>query len=84
MAWIETVDEADATGELAEFYGKYVDGGLLPGKVDLIWKVHSLHLEGMKAHEAVYFAVMRGTPTFTAGEREMVATVVSVINDCHY
>ncbi len=84
MAWIETIDEEDAEGELAEFYAKYLNAGLVPGKVDLIWKAHSLHLAGMRAHEALYFAVMKGTPTFSAGEREMVATVVSVVNDCHY
>lgn len=84
MAWIKTIDEENAEGELAAYYQKYINAGLVRGKVDFIWKIHSLHVTGLKAHEALYFAVMEGTPTFSTGEREMVATVVSVVNDCHY
>ena len=84
MAWIKTIDENSAQGAVAEFYKKYINQGLVPGKLDNIWKAHSLHVPVMRAHEAIYLAVMKGTPTLSAGEREMVATVVSVINSCHY
>jgi alkylhydroperoxidase family enzyme len=52
--------------------------------VDNVLKIHSLHPEGLHAHFAVYGAAMKGTATLPKADREMIAVVVSRINDCHY
>ena len=81
-AWIETVNEADAAGELEALYGKILDPQT--GKVDHVLRVHSLHPAGLSAHIAVYRAAMAGTAGLRKVEREMVAVVVSKTNGCHY
>ena len=82
MAWIETIDEDEARGPLAELYRRVSDPG--GGRVDHIMKVHALHPDGLAAHFGLYGAVMRGTRTLPKSERELIALVVSVINGCHY
>ncbi len=47
-------------------------------------QVHSLHPAGLRAHFELYRAVMRGTPTLPAVDRELIALVVSQRNGCHY
>ena len=81
-SWIRTIDEADATGELAALYARVTDSG--SGRVDNIMKVHSLHPAGLAAHFELYRTVMRGSPTLPTVDREMIALVVSVVNECHY
>ena len=78
MAWIEVIDEGDAEGPLAAIYER------LGGKADNILKIHSLHPESLDAHLAVYENIMYGKSPLSRMEREMVAVVVSVANDCHY
>ncbi len=81
-AWIETVDEAEAVGELEQLYGQVLDPET--GKVDHVLKVHSLHPAGLSAHVAIYRAAMAGTRGLRKVDREMVAVVVSKANGCHY
>ena len=82
MAWIEIVDEDQAGSDLKELYEPIVD--TQTGRVDEILRVHSLHPAGLAAHTALYEYAMRSTPTLRKVEREMIALVVSEINDCHY
>jgi alkylhydroperoxidase family enzyme len=82
MAWIEITDEPDATGKLRELYERMVDPD--HGRVDTILRVHSLHPEGLRTHYELYREVMTGTKTLRKVEREMIALVVSIINECHY
>ena len=82
MAWIHTIHEDDAVGELKKLYESVVDPRT--GRVDNVMKIHSLHPEGLNAHLAVYRAAMNGTATLRRADREMIAVVVSKINDCHY
>jgi len=46
--------------------------------------VHSLNPRGMAAHQALYESAMAGTATLRKVERELIALVVSLENDCHY
>jgi alkylhydroperoxidase family enzyme len=46
--------------------------------------VHSLHPAGLRAHFQLYRTVMRGTRGLPAVDREMVALVVSRLNQCLY
>jgi alkylhydroperoxidase family enzyme len=82
MAWIETIEESEAEGRLAELYAGMLDPE--QGRVDNILKAHSLHAAGLEAHFLLYRAVMKETPTLAKAEREMIALVVSRINGCHY
>jgi alkylhydroperoxidase family enzyme len=82
MAWIEVVDEREASARLPDLYGPMADP--VYGRVDNILQIHSLHPEGMRAHWSLYREVMTGTPTLPKVDRELIALVVSAINDCHY
>jgi alkylhydroperoxidase family enzyme len=82
MAWIEMVEEPEATGVLGELYERTTDPEY--GRVDNILRIHSLHPEGFRTHYELYREAMTGTRTLRKVEREMIALVVSVINDCHY
>ena len=81
MAWIEVIDEGDATGKLAAFYEKYVEAW---GGVDNIIKIHSLNVKSMRTHYDLYAHLMRGRSDLSRTQREMIAVVVSDINRCHY
>jgi alkylhydroperoxidase family enzyme len=82
VAWIEVIDERNAGGRLADLYAPMADPAY--SGVDNILQIHSLHPEGMRTHWELYREVMTGTPTLRKVDREMIALVVSVINDCHY
>lgn len=82
MAWIEIIDEEQAGSDLRDLYDPIVDAET--GRVDEILRIHSLHPAGLAAHTALYRSVMHSTPTLRKVEREMIALVVSEINDCHY
>jgi alkylhydroperoxidase family enzyme len=82
VAWIDVMDEGTADGRLSELYAPMVDP--IYGRVDNILQIHSLHPEGLRTHWELYREVMTGTPTLRKVDREMIALVVSVINDCHY
>ena len=81
MAWIEMIDEEDATGRLKTLYDKYTEPW---GGVDNILKIHSLSPRSMKAHFDLYAQLMRGRSELSKAQREMIAVVVSAINQCHY
>ena len=82
LAWIEIIDELGASGRLRELYEGVIDPEY--GRVDTILRIHSLHPEGLRTHYELYREVMTGTPTLRKVDREMIALVVSVINECHY
>lgn len=82
MAWIETIDEGAARGPLKELYARMLDPG--SQRVDNVLKIHALHPAGLAAHWSVYRAAMAGTRGLRKVERELVAVLVSTINDCHY
>ena len=80
MAWIHWIDEADATGPLQKFYDKYTtEQGL-----DHILKIHSLNPRSLDDHVRLYAHLMRGPSGLSRAEREMIAVVVSKINNCFY
>lgn len=81
MAWIRTVDEADATGAVKKYY----DGNKRSwGGVDNIIKAHSLNPSALRALMTFYNGVMHGDGELSLGRREMVAVTVSQLNECHY
>ena len=82
IAWIETVPEAGATGELKRAYRRASDAK--SGKVDHIMKIHSLHPASLIDHLHLYKTLMFGDSPLTRAQREMIGVVVSAINRCEY
>jgi alkylhydroperoxidase family enzyme len=82
LAWIDIVNELGASGRLRELYEGMIDPEY--GRVDTILRIHSLHPEGLRTHYELYREMMKGTPTLRKVEREMIALVVSVLNECQY
>jgi len=80
--WIETIPDDEWGDELAELHPRVVDRS--SGRVDHIMAIHSLHPGGMAAHDGLYRSAMAGTSTLRKVERELIALVVSLENDCHY
>ncbi|MEM1451530.1 MAG: peroxidase [Planctomycetota bacterium] len=81
-AWIRTVPAAAWEGDLAALRDACRDPAT--GEVDHILLVHSLHPAGLAAHLGVYRTAMTGTKGLPKVDRELVALVVSRINECHY
>jgi len=82
MSWIDTIPPEEADETLAELYERVLDPHT--GRLDNIMRIHSLHPRGLLSHQELYEAVMRPTRTLRKAEREMIALVVSRINECHY
>lgn len=81
MAWIKMIAPEEATGELKAEYDAAVRRA---GKVFNILKVQSLNARSLHASIEMYLATMYGPSGLSRAEREMLATVVSVINWCFY
>jgi len=82
IAWIKAIPETEADGVLAELYAGECDRRTKV--VDNILKVHSLHPETLRDHAQLYHTLMHGPSGLSRIEREMIAVVVSAINQCHY
>ncbi len=81
MAYIQVIEPAAAEGALQAEYASAVGRA---GKVFNILKVQSLNAAALHASMALYGATMHGPSGLSRAEREMLATVVSRINDCFY
>ena len=81
MAWIDTINERDANGSLKDQYAKLKDSR---SGVDNILKIHSLNPESLDTHVRLYKTIMYGKSPIRRVNREMIAVLVSSINQCHY
>jgi uncharacterized peroxidase-related enzyme len=81
-AWINIVPEEEADGELKALYQQEFDSE--KQGTDNILAVHSLNPPTLRAHADLYHTVMHAKSPLSRSEREMVAVVVSAINQCHY
>jgi alkylhydroperoxidase family enzyme len=82
VAWIKHIKPADATGELKEFYDRVANP--YTGKVDNILQVHALNLPALMGLREFYKRIMFGESKIRRDEREMIALVVSSVNQCNY
>ncbi len=81
MAWIRTVAPDEATGFVKETYeALQKQRGFVPE----ILKVFSIKPESFRASHNLFKTIMFGPSGLSRAEREMIATVVSVVNRCHY
>ncbi len=81
MAWIEQVDEQQATGLLEKIYA---DAKKRAGRVFNIIKVQSLNPPTLRASMGLYMQTTQAESPVSRALREMIATVVSKVNECHY
>jgi len=81
MAWIKTVPPDEAEGLLAAIYNAAVKRA---GQVFNILRIQSVNPPVLRAGIALYRQAMHGESPLSRAQREMIATVVSRANDCHY
>jgi len=81
MAHIRQIADAEATGPLARIYKSAIDR---VGKVFGILRVQSLNPPVLLASMQMYQACMFGPSPLSRAQREMLATVTSHANACHY
>lgn len=81
MAYIRYVDKDEASAELRAMFDRYGDA---EGRVDNILRIHAPNPPSLEAHYKLYATLMRGRSELTRVQREMIAVVVSAINECHY
>ena len=82
MAWIQTVDEADATGIVKAEYDAALERA---GQLYNIVKLLSVRPKSMRPFIELYIAIMFDEDSpLSRMQREMIATVVSKVNECHY
>lgn len=81
MAFIQTIPESDAQGQLADLYRRF---GNPDGTVDEVLKAHSLNPDSLEAHCALYTQAMHKPSPVSRAEREIVGVTVSRLNGCTY
>jgi alkylhydroperoxidase family enzyme len=81
MAWVPTVPEDQATGEVAELYRRAHERA---GKVPKIAQLQSLRPASAVRGFDLYCQLMDAPTGLTRRERVLIATVVSKVNGCHY
>ena len=82
MPWIDAPHEDDWDESLEELKSRVIDPA--HDRVDWVLRIHALDAGSMNAHYVLYRQAMTGTKTLRKVEREMIAVVVSKLNDCHY
>ncbi len=81
MAYIRQIDVENAEGLLKKIY----DGGIQRvGAVANIIKIMSLDAPSCNASMQFYVSMMKTDNSLTPATREMLATIVSNVNDCYY
>jgi len=81
MAWIKVISQVEATGLLKKQY----DAALK--RASKIWNIVSimgLNPHAMRDSMRFYKTIMFGESPLSRSQREMLATVVSSVNNCTY
>ena len=81
MAHIRLIDEDEADGLLREEYDAAIERA---GKVFNILKAMSLNPRVLRASMDLYKEIMFGESALSRQERELLATVASAEQSCHY
>ena len=81
MAWIEQIDEDQATGTLAKLYET---SRARAGGVANIIRVMSQDAASAAESIRFYVTLMKSPNSLSPAQREMLAAVVSNVNDCYY
>ena len=81
MAFIKLIDFEDADGTLKSEYEKGIKRA---GRVYNILKIMSRSPKALRDAMNMYSTIMHGSSDLSRAQREMMATVVSQVNQCHY
>ena len=81
MTWIKMISYEESDGELRELFEPLQ---YEPGKIDHVLQIHSLIPSTMASHHKLYRDIMFKRSELSRKERELIATVVSISNECHY
>ena len=81
MPYIRSIPPHEAEGPLADEYGA---AQRRAGHVAHILQLQSLNPAVLHAGVQLYLAIMHGPSALTRTQRELIATVVSSVNDCFY
>ena len=81
MAHLRLTEVEEATGPLKQEYDAAIERA---GKVFNIVKAMSLRPGVLRRSMALYLGIMKGPSGLSRQERELLATVVSRQNECHY
>jgi uncharacterized peroxidase-related enzyme len=81
VAYIRLIDEDEAEGLLREEYDAAIERA---GKVFNILKAMSLRPAVLRASMQLYREIMFGESGLSRQERELLATVASAEQSCHY
>ena len=81
MAYIRLVTDEEATGRVARAFEA---ARARAGRVYNIVRTMSPNGAVLDASMGLYAATMKGPSPLSREQREMLATIVSKANDCHY
>lgn len=81
MAFLKYIPDDDASPVLRALYDRYRAPS---GHVDNILRVHGHNPPSLEAHFNLYATLMQGPSPLSRVQREMIAVVVSAVNNCHY
>jgi alkylhydroperoxidase family enzyme len=81
VAWIRTVSDEEAEGRLA---GSFEAARGRAGRVAGIVRTMSLNPPVLEASMGLYLGTMKRASPLSRRQRELLATVVSRVNECHY
>ncbi len=81
MPWIKQIPVAEASGLLKEEFDKALRRA---GRVWHIVHIMSVNPRALRGSIGFYITIMMGDSPLTRVQREMLATVVSAENRCHY
>ena len=82
MAWIRTIEPAEAQGLLAKLYEA---ARRRAGKVFNVIRIQSLRPKVLRSSTQLYLEVMHSRDSaLSRPRREMIATAVSRVNGCFY
>ncbi len=81
MARIDVINYEQSTGRLREIYDGLHQSR---GKLANVHTIQSLRPESILKHMDLYMEIMYTKSELSRAEREMIAVVVSICNECHY
>ena len=81
MAFIDYISYEDASEKLRALYDKYGGDNKTPAN---IVRIAGPNPRAMEAHMDFYRAIMFARSPLSRRQREMIATMVSGLNRCHY
>jgi len=81
MTRIQQIEHSEATGKLKEIYDDLVKKR---GQLAEVHKIQSLRPESIVKHMDLYLEIMFSRSEVSRAEREMMAVITSVSNNCYY